>query len=331
MHEAALTDSFGRVHDNLRISVTDRCNIRCFYCMPEEGIQFQAREEILSFEEIARFTRIAASMGVSKLRITGGEPLVRKDLPHLVSMLASIPGVKDIALTTNAVLLEGLARPLRDSGLGRLNIHLDTLDRERFRQITRRDDLDRVLRGIDAAQNEGFPVKLNAVAVKGLVEDDIVPLAQFGRERGIDVRFIEFMPLDAQGIWDRNGVLTADEMLSVLKEKIGPLDEIPDHDPRAPATEYRFADGGGRVGFIASVSKPFCKNCNRIRLTADGHLRYCLFAIEETDVKSALRGGASDGGISVLIRQTVSKKWAGHEINSANFVAPPRPMYAIGG
>jgi cyclic pyranopterin phosphate synthase len=331
MHEAALTDSFGRVHDNLRISVTDRCNIRCFYCMPEEGIQFQAREEILSFEEIARFTRIAASMGVSKLRITGGEPLVRKDLPHLVSMLASIPGVKDIALTTNAVLLEGLARPLRDSGLGRLNIHLDTLDRERFRQITRRDDLDRVLRGIDAAQNEGFPVKLNAVAVKGLVEDDIVPLAQFGRERGIDVRFIEFMPLDAQGIWDRNGVLTADEMLSVLKEKIGPLDEIPDHDPRAPATEYRFADGGGRVGFIASVSKPFCKNCNRIRLTADGHLRYCLFAIEETDVKSALRGGASDGEISVLIRQTVSKKWAGHEINSANFVAPPRPMYAIGG
>jgi cyclic pyranopterin phosphate synthase len=331
MHEAALTDSFGRVHDNLRISVTDRCNIRCFYCMPEEGIQFQAREEILSFEEIARFTRIAASMGVSKLRITGGEPLVRKDLPHLVSMLASIPGVKDIALTTNAVLLEGLARPLRDSGLGRLNIHLDTLDRERFRQITRRDDLDRVLRGIDAAQNEGFPVKLNAVAVKGLVEDDIVPLAQFGRERGIDVRFIEFMPLDAQGIWDRNGVLTADEMLSVLKEKIGPLDEIPDHDPRAPATEYRFADGGGRVGFIASVSKPFCKNCNRIRLTADGHLRYCLFAIEETDVKSALRGGASDGEISALIRQTVSKKWAGHEINSANFVAPPRPMYAIGG
>ena len=331
MHEAALTDSFGRVHDNLRISVTDRCNIRCFYCMPEEGIQFQAREEILSFEEIARFTRIAASMGVSKLRITGGEPLVRKDLPHLVSMLASIPGVKDIALTTNAVLLEGLARPLRDSGLGRLNIHLDTLDRERFRQITRRDDLDRVLRGIDAAQNEGFPVKLNAVAVKGLVEDDIVPLAQFGRERGIDVRFIEFMPLDAQGIWDRNGVLTADEMLSVLKEKIGPLDEIPDHDPRAPATEYRFADGGGRVGFIASVSKPFCKNCNRIRLTADGHLRYCLFAIEETDVKSALRGGTSDGEISVLIRQTVSKKWAGHEINSANFVAPPRPMYAIGG
>lgn len=331
MHEAALTDSFGRVHDNLRISVTDRCNIRCFYCMPEEGIQFQAREEILSFEEITRFTRIAASMGVSKLRITGGEPLVRKDLPHLVSMLASIPGVKDIALTTNAVLLEGLARPLRDSGLGRLNIHLDTLDRERFRQITRRDDLDRVLRGIDAAQNEGFPVKLNAVAVKGLVEDDIVPLAQFGRERGIDVRFIEFMPLDAQGIWDRNGVLTADEMLSVLKEKIGPLDEIPDHDPRAPATEYRFADGGGRVGFIASVSKPFCKNCNRIRLTADGHLRYCLFAIEETDVKSALRGGASDGEISVLIRQTVSKKWAGHEINSANFVAPPRPMYAIGG
>lgn len=331
MHEAALTDSFGRVHDNLRISVTDRCNIRCFYCMPEEGIQFQAREEILSFEEIARFTRIAVAMGVSKLRITGGEPLVRKDLPHLVSMLASIPGVTDIALTTNAVLLENLAGPLRDAGLGRLNIHLDTLDRERFRQITRRDDLGRVMRGIDAAQNAGFPVKLNAVAVKGLVEDDIVPLTQFGRERGIDVRFIEFMPLDAQGIWDRNGVLTADEILSILKERVGPLEEIPDHDPRAPATEYQFSDGVGRVGFIASVSKPFCMNCNRIRLTADGHLRYCLFAIEETDVKQALRGGASDKEISTVIRETLSKKWAGHEINSANFVPPPRPMYAIGG
>jgi cyclic pyranopterin phosphate synthase len=299
--------------------------------MPEEGIQFQPRQEILSFEEIVRFARVAAGLGVTKLRITGGEPLVRKDLPELVGMLAAIPEIRDIALTTNAVLLEDLAGPLRRAGLGRLNIHVDTLDQERFRQITRRDDLDRVLRGIDAAQREGLPIKLNAVAVKGLVEDDLVPLALFGRERDIEVRYIEFMPLDAQGIWDRSGVLTADEILAILAENIGPLEEIPDRDPRAPATEYAFSDGIGKIGFIASISKPFCQNCNRIRLTADGHLRYCLFAIDETNVKDLLRGNASDFEIAAIIRRTVGEKWAGHEINSSKFVAPPRPMYAIGG
>ncbi|MDZ7638267.1 MAG: GTP 3',8-cyclase MoaA [Bryobacterales bacterium] len=331
MAQSALIDRFGRVHDNLRISVTDRCNIRCFYCMPEEGIRFQPRQEILSFEEIVRFTCIAAEMGITKLRITGGEPLVRKDLARLVEMLASIPGIRDIALTTNGVLLEDLARPLRDAGLGRLNVHLDTLDRERFLKITRRDDLGLVLRGIDAAQREGIPLKLNAVAVKGLVEEDLVPLARFGRERGIEVRYIEFMPLDAQGIWDRAGVLTADEILAVLSSQLCPLVEIPDRDPRAPATEYAFSDGVGKIGFIASISKPFCHNCNRIRLTADGHLRYCLFAIEETDIKKLLRAGASDSEVAATIRRTISEKWAGHEINSSQFVAPPRPMYAIGG
>lgn len=331
MDQPPLIDRFGRVHDNLRLSVTDRCNIRCFYCMPEEGIQFQPRQEILSFEEIARFAEVAASLGITKLRITGGEPLVRRDLPDLVRMLARIPGIKDIALTTNAVLLADLARPLRDAGLSRLNIHLDTLNPERFHQITRRNDFERVLLGIDAAQQAGFPVKLNAVAVKGLIEDDIIPLARFGRERGIEVRYIEFMPLDSQGIWDRSGVLTADEILSILTAGIGPLDEVPDRDPRAPATEFAFRDGIGRIGFIASVSKPFCGNCNRIRLTADGHIRYCLFAVEETEVKSLLRSGASDAEIAAVIRQTISRKWAGHEINSSKFVAPPRPMYAIGG
>lgn len=331
MDQAPLIDTFGRIHDNLRISVTDRCNIRCFYCMPEEGIEFQPRAEILSFEEIARFARVAAELGVTKLRLTGGEPLVRKNLPHLVELLAGIPGIRDIALTTNGVLLKDLARPLREAGIGRLNVHLDTLNRDRFLQITRRDELGRVLQGIDAALELGIPLKLNAVAVKGLVEDDLVPLAEFGRERGIEVRYIEFMPLDAQGIWDRAGVLTADEILAILAEKIGPLDEIPDRDMRAPATEYAFRDGVGRIGFIASISKPFCQNCNRIRLTADGHLRYCLFAIDETDVKSLLREGSADSEIAAVIRRTVAAKWAGHSINSSQFVAPPRPMYAIGG
>jgi GTP 3',8-cyclase len=329
--DEVLTDTFSRVHDNLRISVTDRCNIRCFYCMPEEGISFQPQQEILSFEEIARFARIASSLGITKLRITGGEPLVRKDLPQLVQMLAAVPGIRDIALTTNAVLLKQFAQPLRDAGLQRLNIHLDTLRPEKFRQMTRRDDFHRVMEGIDAAQSVGFPIKLNAVAVKGMVEEDLAPLARFGREHGMEVRFIEFMPLDAQGIWDRNGVLTADDMLRILAREVGPLDQAPNQDPRAPATEYLFRDGGGRIGFIASVSRPFCMNCNRIRLTADGKLRYCLFAIEEMDVKHPLREGASDQAIAAIIRDTVRRKWVGHEINSAKFVPPPRPMYAIGG
>ena len=329
--EEALTDTFSRVHDNLRISVTDRCNIRCFYCMPEEGVRFQPRQEILTFEEITRFVHIASSLGITKLRITGGEPLVRKDLPELVEMLAAVPGIRDIALTTNAVLLEKLAQPLRDAGLHRLNIHLDTLRPEKFQQMTRRDDFHRVIGGIDAAQSVGFPIKLNAVAVKGMVEEDLAPLARFGRERGMEVRFIEFMPLDAQGIWDRNGVLSADDMLAILAREVGPLDQVPNQDPRAPATEYAFRDGGGRIGFIASVTRPFCMNCNRIRLTADGKLRYCLFAIEETDVKQPLRDGASDKAIASIIRDTVQRKWVGHEINSAKFVPPPRPMYAIGG
>jgi len=332
MDTSPLVDSFGRAHDNLRISVTDRCNIRCFYCMPEQGVQFMERNEILSFEEIERFVRVAVRLGITKLRVTGGEPLVRRDLPVLIRKLVAIPGIRDLALTTNAVLLEEMAEPLYEAGLRRINIHLDTLDRERFKQITRRDDLGKVLAGIDAALRLGFgPVKLNAVAVKGLTEPDIVPLARFCRERGIEPRFIEFMPLDAQHLWDRTRVLSADEMIRVLSREISPLVDIPDRDPRAPATEYRYADNGGRVGFIASVTRPFCLNCNRIRLTSDGKLRYCLFAIEEADVKSLLRSGASDDQIAALIRSNVQAKWIGHEINSPRFVPPPRPMYAIGG
>lgn len=327
-----LVDTFGRLHDNLRISVTDRCNIRCFYCMPEEGVKFQPREEILTFEEIERFARVAAGLGVRKIRVTGGEPLVRKDLPELIAKLTRVPGIEDIALTTNAVLLAAQAPALYAAGLRRLNVHLDTLDRERFRQITRRDDFDKVLDGIFTAQRLGFgPVKLNVVAVKNLIEPDLVPLARFGREHGFEIRFIEFMPLDSQGLWDKSKVLLADDILKTLRAEVGPLEPVPDPDPRAPATEFRYADGGGRVGFIASVSKPFCLNCNRIRLTSDGKLRYCLFAIEETDVKGLLRGGASDEALAETIRANVRAKWLGHEINTQRFVAPPRPMYAIGG
>jgi len=326
-----LLDTFGRVHDNLRISVTDRCNIRCFYCMPEEGVEFVDRSQILGFEEIERFARIAVTLGITKLRITGGEPLVRRGLAELVRRLATIPGVRDLALTTNGVLLAEMALPLYQAGLRRINVHLDTLDRARFLQITRRDDLPRVMAGIEAARRLGYSIKLNAVAVKDLVEPDIVPLARFGRQNGIEVRYIEFMPLDAQNLWDRGKVLTAAQIMQTLASEIAPLEPVPDPDPRAPASEYNFADGIGRVGLIASVSRPFCLNCNRIRLTADGKLRYCLFALEEDDVKGLMRSGASDDEIAALVRRNVAAKWEGHEINSAKFVAPPRPMYSIGG
>jgi cyclic pyranopterin phosphate synthase len=333
---SSLVDNFGRLHDSLRISVTDRCNIRCFYCMPEEAMAFAPRQDILTFEEIERFVRVAASLGVNKLRLTGGEPLLRRDLPKLIERLARIPGIRDVALTTNAVLLAQHAQALRDAGLARLNIHLDTLDRERFKQITRRDDLPRVLAGIDAAERTGFKqIKINIVAVKNLVEPDIIPMARYCRERGFEPRFIEFMPLDAQSIWDRGKVLLADDIAAMLSREISPLVEIPDRDLRAPATDFAYADGGGRVGFVASVSKPFCLNCNRLRLTSDGKMRYCLFAIEETDVKHLLRSSApdeeKDEQIVAAIRQNVSEKWIGHQINSAKFVPPPRPMYSIGG
>ncbi len=326
-----LIDSFGRQHNNLRISVTDRCNIRCYYCMPEETPVFVSHSELLTFEEIERFVRVAAGLGVNKVRLTGGEPLVRRDLPLLVEMLKRVAALTDIALTTNGLLLAAQAASLRSAGLERINVHLDTLDRARFRQITRRDELDRVLEGLEVCKQLGYRVKINAVALRGLTEPDIVPLALFARERGIEVRFIEFMPLDADGQWRRDLVLFASEILDILSREIGPLEPIQEQDPRAPAAEFRFADGGGRIGIIASVSRPFCGSCNRLRLTADGKLRNCLFATEELDVKALLRGGGSDSDLGGLIRQGVREKWEGHEIHSAKFVQPPRPMYSIGG
>ncbi len=328
----SLVDTYGRLHDNLRISVTDRCNIRCFYCMPEETPEFGPREEILSFEEIERFVRIAAALGVRKLRLTGGEPLLRKGLPHLIARLIAVPGIEDIALTTNGVLLRQQGQDLYNAGLRRLNVHLDTLDRERFHQITRRDMFDRVFDGLMYAREIGFgPIKINAVAHKGVVDEDIVPMARFGRENDMEIRYIEFMPLDAQGIWDRERVLYADDMIAMIEREIGPLAAIPDADPRAPATEYKFRDGIGRVGFISSVSKPFCLNCNRLRLTADGKIRNCLFAIEEMDVRGLLRNNSSDEAIAGVIRANIRAKWMGHQIGATQFVPPPRPMYSIGG
>lgn len=330
--ETPLIDGQGRLHDNLRISVTDRCNIRCYYCMPENDVEFVPRAEILTFEEIERFARAAAKLGITKIRITGGEPLVRKNLHVLVAKLASMDGIRDIALTTNGLLLAEQADALYSAGLRRLNIHLDTLDPALFQRITRRDEHHRVMAGIMKARELGFsPIKINAVAVKGLVEDEIVPLARFGREYGLEIRYIEFMPLDAQGLWQQDRVLLASDILAMIEQGIGPLDPIPDPDPRAPALEYAFRDGVGKIGFIASVSRPFCLNCNRIRITADGHLRYCLFAHEETDVKQQLRSGADETAIMETIRAVVTRKWPGHEINRGGFVPPPRPMYAIGG
>lgn len=257
---------------------------------------------------------------------------MRKNLATLIYKLTLIDGIKDLALTTNGVLLTEQATELYQAGLRRINVHLDTLDRDRFHRITRCDELDRVLEGIEACRQLGYgPIKINAVAVKNLTEPDIIPLARYGRERGIEVRYIEFMPLDGQGLWDRERVLLAAHIRALLAREIGPLEEVSDCDPRAPATVYRFADGIGRVGFVASVSQPFCLNCNRVRLTAEGKLRYCLFAIEETDVRSLLRDGAPDAAIADAIRSSIASKWVGHEINSQSFVPPPRPMYSIGG
>ncbi len=327
-----LMDTFGRLHDNLRISVTDRCNIRCFYCMPEEDVKYAPREEILTFEEIERFVRVAVSLGVTKIRdygrrAAGAQGSAAADREVVRHSRRARPGAdhqrRAFGAPRTGVVRRRIAPAECPSGY---------IGPRSFPENYRRDDLGKVLEGIETAQRIGFgPIKINAVAVKNLVEPDIVPLARYGREQGIEIRFIEFMPLDSQGLWARENVLSADEIIETLSREISPLVEIADRDPRAPATDYRYADGVGSVGFIASVTRPFCLNCNRVRLTSDGKLRYCLFAIEETDVRALLRNGAPDSEIAATIRETVRKKWLGHEINTAKFVAPPRPMYAIGG
>jgi cyclic pyranopterin phosphate synthase len=327
-----LIDSLGRVHTNLRISVTDRCNIRCFYCMPEENVRFLPRREILSFEEIERFVRVVARMGVNKLRLTGGEPLVRHDLADLIRRLAAIQGIEDIALTTNGILLAEQAQALKDAGLKRINISLDTLSEETFRRISRRDGLDRVLAGIHAAARVGFEkIKLNAVAIKGITEPEVVPLTNFARQHGMEMRFIEFMPLDAEDQWNHDQVLSGAEIRRLIEEAIGELAPVPRPDPSQPASDFAFADGSGTVGFINPVTQPFCEDCNRLRLTAEGKIRNCLFSTVEWDARAVLRGGGSDEELAVLVRQCVAAKKPGHGIDSDQFVKPQRAMYQIGG
>lgn len=324
-----LVDPFGRVIRDLRISVTDRCNFRCTYCMPEEGMQWLPRSEVMSFEEIERLARIFVERyGVEGIRLTGGEPTVRAHLPLLVGKLAAL-GV-DLAMTTNGATMGLVAHTLRDAGLRRVNISLDTLDREKFHRMTRRDELPRVLDGIDASLDAGFdPVKINAVVERGVNDDEIVALAAFGRERGVEVRFIEFMPLDATGHWMNDKVVGQDEIVAAIAAEY-PLEQLPARGA-APADRFRYLDGGGTVGVIPTVTKPFCGDCDRVRLTAEGRFRTCLFATDEFDLLRAMRAGETDDQVAARIEAAVGTKWAGHRINQVNFVRPNRSMSQIGG
>lgn len=325
-----LVDRFGRLHDSMRISITDRCNFRCVYCMPEE-VEFFPKEQILSYEEIVRLARIAGGLGVTKFRLTGGEPLVRRDVAALVSALAALPGVRDLSLTTNGVRLAEMARPLYQAGLRRLNVSLDSLDPERFAQLTRRNLFHQVVEGLEEAARVGFaPVKVNAVAIRGFTEAELLDFARLARERAFQVRFIEFMPLDGDDGWDHAQVLTGAEMVAAI-DAVYPLEPAGRPHASDPASLYRFKDGRGEIGIIPTVSEPFCAACNRIRLTADGRLRYCLFATEETDLKTPLRAGATDDELAHLLVATVRAKWPGHLINQAAFVKPARNMSQIGG
>jgi GTP 3',8-cyclase len=313
------------------VSVTDKCNFRCTYCMPAEGLEWLRREEILSFEEIHRLSRLLAAMGVEEVRLTGGEPLVRRDLPELVGMLAETPGVEDLSLTTNGILLDRLAKPLVDAGLQRLNVSLDSLSHTRFAEITRRDALDRVLAGLAEAEKyeELRPIKVNCVAVRGFTEDEVPALAELARRKPYVVRFIEFMPLDADERWDADQVLSGGEIRAIIEEH-WPLEEIP-AKPSSTSRRYRFADGAGEVGFINPVSEPFCSTCDRIRLTADGKLRTCLFSRREWDLMEPLRSGASDEELVAAIRHAVAHKELKHKINDPGFVRASRSMSQIGG
>jgi GTP 3',8-cyclase len=326
-----LRDGWAREIKSLRVSVTDKCNFRCRYCMPAEGLEWLPREEVLDYEEIARLVRIMAGMGVEEVRLTGGEPLARRNLPELVRQLAPIRGVTDLSLTTNGVLLDRFAGPLVDAGLRRVNVSLDSLSHVRFAEITRRDALDRVLAGLEEAERypELSPIKVNCVAIRGFTEQEVPALAELARRKPYVVRFIEFMPLDADEGWREDDVLTGGEIRALI-EKHWPLEEIP-AKPSSTAQRFRFADGAGEVGFVNPVSEPFCSSCDRIRLTADGQLRTCLFSRREWDLKAPVRDGSSDEEIEALIRWAVGHKELKHRINEPGFVRASRSMSQIGG
>jgi GTP 3',8-cyclase len=326
-----LRDSWGREIKSLRVSVTDKCNFRCRYCMPAEGLEWLERDELLTFEEIARLVRVLARMGVDEVRLTGGEPLVRRDLPTLVGMLAQTPGVRDLSLTTNGVLLDRFAAPLVEAGLRRLNVSLDSLSHIRFAEITRRDALDRVLAGLEEAERypQLRPIKVNCVAIKGFTEEEVPALAELARRKPYVVRFIEFMPLDADQAWRGDDVLTGGEIRDLIEEH-WPLEEVP-AKPSSTARRFRFVDGAGEIGFVNPVSEPFCSTCDRIRLTADGQLRTCLFSRQEWDLKTPLRDGSADERLEQLIRFAVAHKELKHKINDPGFVRASRSMSQIGG
>jgi cyclic pyranopterin phosphate synthase len=326
-----LVDSWGREIRSVRVSVTDKCNFRCTYCMPAEGLEWLKREEILSFEEIQRLVGILAAMGVDEVRLTGGEPLVRRDLPELVRMLAETKGVRDLSLTTNGILLDKLAEPLVGAGLKRLNVSLDSLSHTRFAEITRRDALDRVLAGLAEAERhpELRPIKVNCVAIRGFTEEEVPALAELARRRPYVVRFIEFMPLDADERWDADQVLTGAEIRAIV-EKHWPLEEVPAKSS-STSRRFRFADGAGELGFVSPVSEPFCSTCDRIRLTADGKLRTCLFSRREWNMLEPLREGATDDEVAALLRHAVAHKELKHAINEPGFVRASRSMSQIGG
>ncbi len=327
-----LEDLRGRTIDNLRISVTDRCNFRCVYCMSAEGLRWMPRAEILTFEEIARLARIAIGLGIRKLRLTGGEPLVRAELSKLVEVLSSLDGIEDLSLTTNGVLLAEQADDLARAGLRRINVSLDSLVRETFERLARRDALDRVLKGLQAARSRfPGPVKVNAVVLRGINDREVLDLAGLARSDGFEVRFIEFMPLDADRSWKMESLVSGEEIRERI-DAVHPLVPDPSADPRSPSRDYVFADGrGGKVGFINSVTEPFCDSCNRVRLTSDGKLRTCLFSVVETDLRRLLRDGSRDEDIAEAIRSAVLKKEPGHKLNRPDFVFASRSMSQIGG
>jgi GTP 3',8-cyclase len=324
-----LVDGHGRRIGDLRVSVTDRCNFRCQYCMPAEGLPWLERDDVLHFEEIERLVGLLAAMGVTDVRLTGGEPLVRRDFPQLVGMLA--PLVEDLSITTNGYLLERDAEALVRAGATRFNVSIDSLQRDRFFEMTRRDALPRVLRGLEvlASFPEAHPIKVNAVAMRGFTEDEVLPFAHFAREHPYEVRFIEFMPLDADHAWTPDSVLSGEEIRAII-ERQWALEPV-EREPHATARVYRFADGRGAIGFINPVSEPFCGDCNRIRLTADGRLRTCLFSLNETDLRRPLRAGADDAELEQIVRDAVWRKELKHHVNEPGFVQPVRTMSAIGG
>jgi cyclic pyranopterin phosphate synthase len=326
-----LRDGHGRLIGDLRVSVTDRCNFRCQYCMPAEGLPWLERAEILTFEEIARLVALFAQMGVGDIRLTGGEPLVRRDFPVLAGMLTQIEDVDEVSVTTNGFLLARDAERLVRAGIDRFNVSVDSLQRDRFYEQTRRDALDQVLHGLEvlAAFPEAHPIKVNAVAIRGFTEQEVIPFAELARRTPYEIRFIEFMPLDADHAWERSKVLTGAEIRAAIEE-VYPLVPQP-REPSATANVYRFADGNGKIGFINPVSEPFCADCNRVRLTADGRLRTCLFSLNETDLRAPLRAGASDADLQDIIRAAVWRKELKHHVGEPGFIQPERSMSAIGG